>query len=84
MQLNRGQQAASGDCAQSRYEYATRPGFDNSGTVTECNFGRFSFKTYRSDGAPSNSGYNPFPVPGPLQQAGPPTGSGGYAPVQRW
>jgi hypothetical protein len=83
VQLNRGQPAADGDCTQGRFNADTRPGFGNSGTLTECNFGRFSLKTYRSDGG-SGGGYNPFPVPGPLQQGGPPPGSGGFAPRERW
>ena len=77
-------QAADGDCAQDRYFSAARPGFDNSGTVTECNFGRFSVRTYRQGSANSGSGYNPFPTPGPLQQGGAPPGSGGFAPRQQW
>jgi hypothetical protein len=84
VQLNRGEQAAAqGDCSQSRYYSDNIRDFGTSGTMTECNFGKFSLRTYRSGSTNSTgSGYNPFPVPGPLQQSGPPPGSGGYAP--RW
>ena len=79
VQLNRGDQVAGGDCTQSKF-YSDRPGdYGSSGNVTECNFGRFSLRTYRSNGSSSGSGYNPFPVPEPLQQNGPPPGSGGYS-----
>lgn len=84
VQMNSGQQTADGSCTESRFYSHVRPGLSDSGTVTECNFGRFSFKSYRSGGAGGNSAYNPFPVPGPLQQAGPPPGSGGAVPPRRW
>jgi hypothetical protein len=58
-------------------------GFGESGTVSECNFGNFSVSTYGSGSGNGSSSYNPFPVPGPLQQAGPPPGSGGFAPRSR-
>jgi hypothetical protein len=70
------------NCTQ-RQVSAYRYGFgEQSATVSECNFGNFSVTTYgsRPGGA---SGYDPFPVPGPLQQAGPPPGSGGFAPGRR-
>jgi hypothetical protein len=85
VQLNRGgSQTAGGDCSESRFYSDNIRDFGNSGTMTECNFGTFSQRTYRSDGAVGNSGYNPFPVPDPLRQDGPPPGSGGFAPKQRW
>lgn len=84
VQLNRGQQAVDSNCSQSSYRSNNFRDFGRSGTMTECNFGKFSFRSYSSDGANGISGYNPFPVPGPLQQAGPPPGSGGNAPVRRW
>ncbi|WP_127523856.1 hypothetical protein [Mesorhizobium sp. Z1-4] len=77
--LNPGGQTASGDCSESKF-YSDKPGdFGSAGSVTECNFGKFSLRTYRSSGTPSSTGYNPFPVPAPLQQPGPPPGSGGYS-----
>lgn len=85
VQLNRGGgQSAGGDCSESRFYSRGFSDFGNSGTMTECNFGKFSLRTYRSNGATGSTGYNPFPVPGPLQQGGPPPGSGGIAPKQRW
>ena len=77
--LNPDGQTASGDCSENRF-YTDRPGdFGSAGSVTECNFGKFSLRTYRSGGATTSTGYNPFPVPAPLQQLGPPPGSGGYS-----
>jgi len=78
-QMNSG---GSGNCSQREVTHY-RYGFgEQSGTATECNFGNFSVTTYNS-GSASGSAYNPFPVPGPLQEFGPPPGSGGYAPRQR-
>jgi hypothetical protein len=85
VQLNRGgTQTAGGNCNESRFHSNDIRDFGASGTMTECNFGKFSLRTYRSSGATSSSGYNPFPVPEPLQQEGPPPGSGGFAPRQSW
>lgn len=58
-------------------------GYARSETVTECQVGNFSFSTTKSGGgrAPSYHGMpafsDPFGAP-----AGPPPGSGGYAPQQ--
>ncbi len=86
VQLNRGgQQTAGGNCSDSQFRSDRFEDFGKTGTVTECNFGKFSLRTYNSGGGNSGPGaYNPFPVPGPLQQAGPPAGSGGFAPQPRW
>lgn len=74
-------QARAGGGTNCTQRQVTGYGFgEQSGTVSECNFGNFSVSTYGSRGG---SGYNPFPVPGPLQQAGPPPGSGGFAPRPR-
>lgn len=85
VQLNPdGTQTAGGNCNESRFYSKSIDDFGASGTMTECNYGKFSLRTYRSSGSTGNSGYNPFPVPGPLQQSGPPAGSGGFAPKQNW
>lgn len=84
VQLNPGQQASGGDCTQSRFYSSDVNKFGAEGNVTECNFGKFSVRTYRT--GPSGgggTGYNPFPVPAPLQQLGPPPGSGGYSATTR-
>ncbi|MBO6719283.1 MAG: hypothetical protein JJ913_15100 [Rhizobiaceae bacterium] len=79
------QGARSGECAESRVYSENFSNFGTPGTMTECNFGRFSLRTYRSNNNnAAGTGYNPFPVPEPLRQAGPPPGSGGYAPTLKW
>lgn len=73
---------SAGNCTQ-RQVTGYRHGFgEQSATVNECSFGNFSISTYNSGGGSGAGSYNPFPVPGPLQQAGPPAGSGGLAPSQ--
>lgn len=73
---------SAANCTQ-REVRGYRYGFgDQSATVNECSFGNFSVSTFNSGGSSGAGSYNPFPVPGPLQQAGPPPGSGGFAPSQ--
>lgn len=72
--------SGGGNCTQRQ---ANSVRFGERSTVNECNFGAFSVTTYSSGSGSAGASYNPFPVPGPLQQAGPPPGSGGYAPRQR-
>ena len=75
--------SGSTNCVQRRVT-DHRYGFgEQSATANECKFGNFSFTTYGSGSRGSGFGYNPFPVPAPLQQGGPPAGSGGFAPTQR-
>ncbi len=75
--------SGSTNCVQRRVT-DHRYGFgEQSVTANECRFGNFSVTTYGSGSRGGGFGYNPFPVPGPLQQAGPPAGSGGFAPTQR-
>lgn len=71
------------NCVQRRVT-THRYGFgEESSSANECRFGNFTITTYGSGSGGSGFGYNPFPVPAPLQQAGPPAGSGGFAPAQR-
>jgi hypothetical protein len=85
VQLNRGgTQTADNGCNESRVYSENIRDLGAVSTMTECNFGKFSLKTYRSSGSTGASGYNPFPVPGPLKQDGLPPGSGGFAPRQNW
>lgn len=72
--------SASGKCTQRQVNSFHRGFGEQSGTVSECQFGNFSISTFNSGRSGGGTGYDPFPVPGPLQQAGPPPGSGGYAP----
>jgi hypothetical protein len=74
--------SASGNCTQQQVTSFQHGVGSQSGTLNKCQFGNFSISTFNSRGSGGGTGYNPFPVPGPLQQAGPPPGSDGFAPRQ--